>query len=410
MALPGSLRFAMRLLLLALPAMALLADKAVVPWLLIAATLAAIPAVRKRRLPLRDVATAVFLAVLLAYAGISAAWGPDPMDSLGLAVRIAGTVGIGMILIGALMGLAADQRAALLPWLQAGVALALGLLIEEQISDFAIWRLLHDPEPSRYHMISSFNRGVTLLALLVWPAALFALRRWGHLVAAACPLLVLALISGYESAAAIAALGIGGGVAVLAWLSPIIAFAVLVAALGFAFLGAPLVLWAAPADVLAKLDISALPATIDVRIDIWRFVTARFLEKPLFGWGLDAARFMNGAGEWPGESPIRLHPHNNVLQLLMELGFAAALPTVIWLGVLARRVSRAGRSERACFAGFFATALVIACTAYGLWQTQWLSSLLVAVAVLMLAARPSSGSNAELESASSVHRRPSGNR
>jgi NhaP-type Na+/H+ or K+/H+ antiporter len=38
--------------------------------------------------------------------------------------------------------------------------------------------------------------------------------------------------------------------------------------------------------------------------------------------------------------------------------------------------------ERMCLAGFFATALVIGCTAYGLWQTQWLASLLSAVAVL----------------------------
>jgi O-antigen ligase len=410
LALPGWASAALRLLLLALPTMALLADKAVVPWLLIAAALTAVSAVRKRRLPLRDVATAGFLAVILAYAGISAAWSLHPMASLGLAVRIAGTVGIGMILISALMGIAADQRAALLLWLQAGVAVALVLLIEEQITDFAVWHLFHDAEPSRYHMISSFNRGITLLALLVWPVALVALRRWGLLVAAACPLFVLALISGYESAAAIAALGIGGGVAVLAWLGPTIALAILAAALGFAFLGAPLVLWAAPADVLARLDISALPATIDVRIEIWRFVTARFLEKPVVGWGLDAARSMNGAGEWPGDSPIRLHPHNNVLQLLMELGLVAALPTVMWLGMLSRQLSRAAAPERACFAGFFATALVIAWTAYGLWQTQWLSSLVVAVAVLMLAACPSSGSDADPESVSSVHRRPSGNR
>jgi O-antigen ligase len=371
-------------LLFVLPVLALLADKAVVPWLITTAALAAAPWARGRHLPRFDRGAAILLAVLLIYAALSASWSPDARHALELALRLAVTIAAGLVLIAAFTALSPGDQVELRGWLLAGFALALAVLMAEWLSDFALWRLLHEPPASRYHLISGFNRGITLLVLLVWPVAFTAFERWGWLAALACPLMVAALIASYESAAGIVALLVGlltGGLALLGRGATLI---VLLAGLGAAFLVVPLVFGLAPAGVLAHLDIAALPATADVRAEIWRFVVARVADKPVLGWGLDAARFMDGTGDWTGESPIRLHPHTNPLQLLMELGLIAALLLALWLAGLAVRLARLGAEKRVCFAGFFASALVIASTAYGLWQTQWIASLLVAVAVMML--------------------------
>src|SRR5205814_7090354 len=77
------------------------------------------------------------------------------------------------------------------------------------------------------------------------------------------------------------------------------------------------------------------------RLEIWGFVAERVRQRPVTGWGLDAARRLPG-GTTPvvihhcdetgrpngialSHQPLPLHPHNAVLQVGLELP-AACLP------------------------------------------------------------------------------------
>ena len=66
------------------------------------------------------------------------------------------------------------------------------------------------------------------------------------------------------------------------------------------------------------------------RVEIWHFAAERALEKPLFGWGFNASRYVpNGDAVShflpPGQSLIPLHPHDAFLQVWLEIGAVGAV-------------------------------------------------------------------------------------
>jgi len=130
------------------------------------------------------------------------------------------------------------------------------------------------------------------------------------------------------------------------------------------------------------------------RLMIWSFVGERIAERPLAGWGLDAARGIPGGKDpiRPGETWLPLHPHNAPLQVWLELGvpgavlfgLLAALPwcglaTVPWPRIF---VAAAGTS--------LSIALITSFATYGIWQEWWLATLWFSLlAVLVMARLPS---------------------
>lgn len=80
-----------------------------------------------------------------------------------------------------------------------------------------------------------------------------------------------------------------------------------------------------PQNISQKFNY-ALPDSAKHRLFIWHFVGNKSLLKPLSGWGFGGSRQYQVAQEemvsfqkyiW---SPLPLHPHNNILQILFELG------------------------------------------------------------------------------------------
>jgi O-antigen ligase len=68
-----------------------------------------------------------------------------------------------------------------------------------------------------------------------------------------------------------------------------------------------------------------------------------------------------------------LHPHNAPLQILLELGAVGAAIVFALLMLLCGRIAGLSRPDRVCGQALFVGTLAIACTAYGLWQNQWLA-------------------------------------
>jgi len=96
------------------------------------------------------------------------------------------------------------------------------------------------------------------------------------------------------------------------------------------------------------LSVSALSST---RSDFWRESLARATLRPWFGHGPDAYRFITP--KLDGQQP-----HNFVLQLLLDVGAAGAVPALIFLGTLI--VLNARRSFGECGGGPAAPWLAVA--------------------------------------------------
>ena len=87
------------------------------------------------------------------------------------------------------------------------------------------------------------------------------------------------------------------------------------------FLGTPLVVWAIRHFFDYAAIEHALPKTDTLRMGYWSHAIDWIADRPLRGWGLDASRMFG-----PG---IILHPHNNPLQVWLELGVIGAVTAAV---------------------------------------------------------------------------------
>ena len=139
----------------------------------------------------------------------------------------------------------------------------------------------------------------------------------------------------------------------------------------------------------AELDqASYLSETANYRVHIWDFVSDRILERPLFGWGFDSSPSIPTEGVTPfraDKNVIPSHPHNGPLQILLELGYVGGTLTVAVLFLLGRKLDGLPAPGRVCGQAMFITILAIASSAYGLWQSHWLTMMGAAAMILVLA-------------------------
>lgn len=339
--------------------------------------------------PARVVLPAAALAV---WAMISALWAVDAGAALSRGARLAFEVGAGALLIATAAGLDRPARRRVGAALAAGVVAAAAVLVVESLSEGAIWSLLSatlgvDPYgPVRY------NRSATVLALFAWPAALALWLRGGGWRLAGGVLAVLAVVAvmGHHSTtskAAVVLAVVAGGAGLVLSRRVIAGIAAVAVAAGI--LAAPLVVPLLPSH-LAVQERVALGYSFYHRVYIWHFVAERIAERPLAGWGMEAARVIpEGGGQAlivPGDPDrgieermgerLPLHPHNATLEVWLDLGLVGAvlLVAMLWATVAALRRTPPGMPA-ACGWATFAAALAIAHSSYGIWQSWWVACL-----------------------------------
>ena len=379
---------------LILPLLAIIAPNGTVPALFVAILWAAGLHWRRGdgwpRLPL---ATLVPLGLLLVWAAVASLWSYDPGRAIVLSLRLAAMFGAGLYLWAVSQSLEPDEREGIAAALAVGLGMALILLLEERLFDTPLMTLLAGPPDDLYAQLSRFNRGATGLALLVWPVTAWLWRRHLGPWALAAPALLLAFLLAFESTAAL--FGLAGALVLVAigLIDRRLSRLLTIVALGAVLFVSPLV-----ATLLFEAgwhEADWLARTAAQRVQIWGFTAERILERPLFGWGFDAARNMPNFGFEPltgHAAAIPLHPHNGALQILLELGYLGAAIAALFLGRLVLALSRAPRITELCGLGMFMAGLGVALTAYGLWQSKW-QALLVLSIVLFAAINPIRGAD-----------------
>ncbi|HMA14002.1 MAG TPA: O-antigen ligase family protein, partial [Kiloniellaceae bacterium] len=219
------------------------------------------------------------------------------------------------------------------------------------------------------------------LVVLLWQGGLRPLA-W------ALPPTVFGLTLASQSSASVLALGAGLLAALLSGLGRPLARGVMAVALIVTLLGSPFAAGLARQAGLAQAD--WLAETAQYRLHIWTVVSERIAERPLLGWGFDASPDLPaGAAQpfRPGDKIIPSHPHNGALQIMVETGLAGSLLVLGLLFLLARRIDALPAAERAAGVAMMVTVLGVAATAYGIWQSHWLS-VIGAAAALFIVVQP----------------------
>ena len=379
-----------------LPPVAIEAPLAVAP-LLTAVALALLAADAKRVCAgiMRLLPLAGLLAALAAWATASALWSILPQHSLFEGLRFFTISAEGLVVFGAAAALSAEQAKRLGHAAALGAMLAVVLLAIEWTSDASVARLLHRIPPGMPVLFTRYDRGVTVLVLVLFPAlAGSGMRIWWRGAG-----LTLAVAAGawiMPSQAAALALAVGLAAFALAYYMPRVTSAALAAGLIALAIYLPI---ASPSDqavVALSHEAPWIKFSGIHRLLIWRFAADRIAERPLIGWGMDASRELPGghadfsktlpeAGISIEAQAMPLHPHNALLQWQLELGLPG---TLLGLAIVLWGLWRAGfkaqleRRSRAAALAWSASALVVALLSFGIWQAWWLSCLWLTSALI----------------------------
>jgi O-antigen ligase len=382
---------------------ALIAPKALQIWVWLI-PLASLAVISRHGLGVRLVAWRTIYAVMavpllaLAIAAISV----NPVESVLRALRLFGEFTALCLMVLSTLVLPEDLRLRLVRAAIIGVALAGAIILLDLAMHGALLTPLWGSAVSwEWHKVT-YNRGVTVLAMLLpLCGAMFlaGLGRAQHKVLpfAALALGVAAVLAGVSNSAKVAMI-IGLIVLALTYAVPAM-LRLLLWGGAIAVFAMPWALDALPPRPLIEKTSASLQSIVH-RTMIWEFTIERIKERPLFGWGLDASRRMPGgdtkltvtglnkAGA-PGAGPVEmsgqvmpLHPHNAALQIWLELGGvgAAIVAGLIALAAEALAKMQLSRAAAAAVAGSFAAGLVVAFVSYGIWQGWWLSALFLIAA------------------------------
>lgn len=384
------LSFVFRGFCLILPPLSVFAQRGVVPLILIATVAACIIVWRaEHRLPVPDRAVTLALAALLLWCAIASFWGFDATRSLVLTLRIGAIFAAGLMMFAIVRRLDESTREQLGTWFLAGILGALVLIAVELAFDYPINKLATGISTDWADIRYRLNRGATALAMMVWPAVALLWRRgvaWGVLVLLAVVGVELNLMT---SGAAVLGAAAGGATAVLAFSHPKAGRVFLVLVTLVVLVGS--VPAAKEIHRQGWQDAEWLDNSAHHRVDIWNYAAEQIEQKPLTGWGFDAARSFTkfdpsqNLGAW---QMVPLHPHSAPLQILLELGAVGGIVVFVLLMLVAARLERLPVPIRICGQALYMSTLIIACTAYGLWQNQWLATMW-SVALLVPLTSPS---------------------
>lgn len=226
------------------------------------------------------------------------------------------------------------------------------------------------------------NRNVGLVSLLAWPAAALYLSRWKapgrKWLGLGLLLLVVAVIALSQHETSKIALVVG---------ALVVATALYAERAVFWFLA---VMWCAGFLLIVPLASTSynklelhkaewLPYTAQARIIIWGYTAARVPENLWFGVGVRSTRALDvGAVEENAKPAGHVvaprtgrHAHNLFLQTWFELGLMGVGFVILAGLALLKRISMTPPRVRPFGYGLFASSMVIAAFAWGMWQT-WL--------------------------------------
>jgi hypothetical protein len=339
---------------------------------------------------------------LALWAVVSMAWSPLTKE-LSLAALLADLekqtalkLVLQALLYGAFIVAAASLPQALarraLTGLAVGLVMVAALVLVEGSYGAAIYQRLKVifDQPIRPDLaIKNVAQATYILALFCWPVALFLSGRFAKglsqwmigtlfigLVAAAVQMSADAALAGLAvGLVAYSAVAMTGRLGVL----------LLVAATTLYWVATPLLVLLAVDHGLFLRAQAVLGASWDARLNIWSFATARIMEQPLLGWGLDASRTFGNS--------IPLHTHDGALQVWLELGAVGALlMATAWLFLLKAiyDLVEVDRRLAAVAAASACAYLMIGAVSFGVWQEWWLAlgALAFAVIVALKRARP----------------------
>jgi O-antigen ligase len=327
-----------------------------------------------------DRPAAVILFAALIWAAVSTTWSPYQPSKPGNStiLKLAFELPLYWSAISAARRADPALRRRALHILAWGCALFGLVLLAEAVTRGALYKALHVYyQPIRADLAESNVGHSTQVLGPLWPLAAYGaprrLRPWFAL-AMFVGTGAAAVAFGYD--ATVLSLILTPLAALIVWRWPQGGPKLMAAAAVALFLGAPLAVWAVRHVFDYAAIQNALPKTDAMRMGYWSHAIDWIRLRPVRGWGLEASRMFG-----PG---IVMHPHNNPLQIWMELGAIGAVTAAAFWGVAFSRLSRPTPNLGAAATAACASAYLLFGVNFGVWEEWWVAlGALIAVMAVM---------------------------
>ncbi len=344
------------------------------------------PAVLARRL--RQDPLVLLFAALLFFAALSCSWSPGGLQSLRPMLEVAGMTLAGIVSLAAAQSLNASERGLILTALIAGLVVGGGLMAFELGFDGPISRVLRRNDLHHFYTPARFKRGMTVLAILIWPAAYYFRARRGVLAGAAVIACASAVILISTSRTSILGLVVALAIGALSFLR----FRALFKTVLWLAVAGILLAPAAAGTLWGYLQAKGIFTTplekYELgRLGIWDYATELFLRSPIVGWGMDASRYLPPDPLNPRYRHLELHPHNATLQIALELGIPGLIIVFWGLFIVMRRALNFRGARKASAVTMLVSILLVCSLGYGVWQVWWQAAAWLAVTLLVIAWR-----------------------
>lgn len=233
------------------------------------------------------------------------------------------------------------------------------------------------------------DRGCALLALFAWVVIASLLKAQKYKLSFVTYLLVLITLFVSDSLASFCGFALSGIVYLVAKvlsdkvgnnLAKIISALLILASLSFivsVFLINPY--------KFAEDKGQFLPFSAKHRLFIWNYSANKIIQKPFLGWGHNSSKQFkipeNEMIDYNGISisPLPMHPHNNLLQILLEIGIIgliAYLALIVKYLFLWSNLAHSSSNIKAAGYAWFACFFIISMISFNMWQGWWLCTYL----------------------------------
>ena len=244
-------------------------------------------------------------------------------------LRFLGESALGLVIVGSAMHVDESERDhGAARALALGSAIALLLLGIERFGGEPILRWWNGLTASDYEPLARYDRGVTVLVLLMAPLAVMRGNQWLRFALVAAIIAAAALMA---STAALLAASVGIAIFALARFIPRLVAAGMICAVLVLGVAIPVATPSYESVVWLREHAPWFKWSGIHRLLIWRFASDRVADRPFLGWGMDASReipggkanltdLLPGLNTDIGAQALPLHPHNGLLQWRLELG------------------------------------------------------------------------------------------
>jgi O-antigen ligase len=320
--------------------------------------------------------------VLILWAMLSCIWSISPIESIVTFSQLVFTILLAHVIINKINLIVKGDQSFVLKMV-AGIVLAVIIFLVDKYTDGMIYRATRSilqPESTNQFHLPWLDRGCCVLALSTW-ALIYLLVKSRQFLAAFCLYVVIfTILSLSDSTSALLGFIIAGIAYVALYFGPKLLSLLLAWAVVIYMTSMPIfAIVQNPYSIAAKYE--SIPISYAHRLFIWKFTVDKSMENPILGKGIGTSRSVEVLESDMVNyrdlmiSPLPRHPHNNILQIWLEMGLVGMAIAIyyIWniLGKF-RNIAIENRNFGAIIHAVFINYFFIGMISFNMWQSWWL--------------------------------------